>query len=135
MKLFGRKEAPDAGRGSLDDYDYNLRPKKIDVVIRAADSDPYQDEIQRTLDLGTDELFAMITRRSQQDEAVDAPMPVRIFGGGRVSGVVGIIPRGMEAPVDDTLGRLTGSANPRIPVAIVSTKKGLRVDLLIGRTR
>ncbi len=135
MKLFGRREAPDAGRGSLDDYDYNLRPKKNDVIIRAAESDPCQAEIQRTLDLGADELFAMISRRSQQDEAVDAPMPVRLFGGGRVSGVVGIVPRGMEAPVDDTLGRLLGAVNPRIPVEIVPTKNGLRVDLLIGRTR
>ncbi|MEY2848471.1 MAG: hypothetical protein RI885_1136 [Actinomycetota bacterium] len=135
MKLFGRREAPDAGRGSLADYDYDLRPKKTDVVIRAAESDPHQDEIRRTLDLDADELFAMITRRSQQDEAVDAPMPVRLFGGGRVSGVVGIVPRGMEAPVDETIGRLLGSPNPRIPVEIATTKNGLRVDLLIGRTR
>lgn len=135
MKLFGRREAPDAGRGSLDDYDYNLRPKKVSVVIRAAESDPCQEELRRILDLGVDDLFAMITRRSQQDEAVDAPMPVRIFGGGRVSGIVGIVPRGLEAPVDETLGRLVGSANPRIPAQILTAKTGLRVDLLIGRTR
>lgn len=126
----------DAGRGKLDDYDYNLRPKKNDTIIRLADCDPHQDELQSTLDLGADALFAMISRRGPEEERVDAPMPVRLFGGGRVSGIVGMVPRGLEAPVDDALVRLSESGKaPRMPVEIVSTRGGLRVDLKIGSTR
>lgn len=126
----------DAGSGSLDDYDYNLRPKKADATIRLADSDPNRDEIVRINEMGAEEIWSMISRRSQEDERTDAPMAVRLFVSGRVSGVVGYIPRGLEAPVDDALGRLLESGKPaRIPVKIVSTKKGLRVDLRIGATR
>ena len=126
----------DSGRGSLDDYDYNLRPKKASTVIRLADSRANQDELQRTLDLGASELWAMISRRGPEEERTDAPMPVRIFAGGRVSGIVGIVPRGLEAPVDDALGRLTGAGKPpRIPAQIISTRAGLRVQLDIGLTR
>lgn len=126
----------DAGRGSLADYHYNLRPKKNDTVIRVADSDPNQAEIQRALELGSEELWAMIPRRGIEEERTDAPMPVRIFQSGRVSGVVGIVPRGLEAPVDDALGRLAESGKPpRIRVSIVNTRGGLRVDLRIGETR
>lgn len=134
-RLFSRG-ADDAGRGSLADYDYNLRPKKSDTVIRLADSDPNQEELQRTLDSGAEAIWAMISRRGVEDERTDAPMPVRLFATGRVSQVVGMVPRGLEAPVDDALVRLSESGKPpRIPVDIVSTKKGLRVDLRIGATR
>ncbi len=126
----------DTGRGSLADYDYNLRPKKKDTVIRLAESVPNQDEIRKTLDSGAEEVWAMITRRGIEDERTDAPMPVRLFVSGRVSGVVGIVPRGLEAPVDDALARLGESGKPpRIPAGIAETRDGLRVDLWIGATR
>ena len=131
-----RKAPDDGGRGSLDDYDYNLRPKKSGTTIRLADSDANRDEIVRIQDMGAEEIWSMISRRSEQDERTDAPIPVRLFVSGRVSGIVGMIPRGLEAPVDDALARLLESGKPpRIPVQIVSTKKGLRVDLVIGATR
>lgn len=128
--------ADDAGRGKLEDYDYSLRPKKSDTVIRLADSDPSQDELQRTVDSGAEEIWGMISRRGIEEERTDAPMPVRLFATGRVSQVVGMVPRGLEAPVDDALVRLSESGKPpRIPAVIVSTKKGLRVDLRMGATR
>ena len=79
----------------------------------------------------------MISRRTLEDERVDAPTPVRLFAGGRVSGIVGSVPRGLEAPVDDALGRLAERGKPpRIPASIVTTRGGaLRVDLQIGETR
>ncbi len=134
-RLFS-KGADDDGRGRLEDYDYNLRPKKQDVTIRLSDSDPNQDELRRTVDAEPTEIWAMISRRSVEEERTDAPMPVRLFAGGRVSGIVGLVPRGLEAPVDDALARLAESGKaPRIPSAIVPTRGGLRLDLLIGLTR
>ncbi len=134
--LFSRKGGDEEGRGSLDDYDYNLRPRNSKVVIRLAESQNHQDELSGSVALGVADFGAMILRRSLEDERTDAPMPVRLFGGGRVSGVVGIIPRGLEAPVDEALGRLAEEIKPgRIPVTIVETKSGYRVDLLIGTTR
>lgn len=137
--LFSRvfsRGTDDAGRGDLDDYDYNLRPKNKDVVIRLAESNQNQDDLQRALTSDAEVIAAMINRRNADDERTDAPMPVRLFFEGRVSGVVGTIPRGLEAPVDDALGRLGESGKPpRIPVAVQQTKAGLRVDLLIGTTR
>jgi hypothetical protein len=129
-------KSDDVGRGTFADYHYNLRPKKDDTVIRLADCDPNQEELRRTLDTGAGEMWAMISRRSVDDERTDAPMPVRLFASGRVSGVVGIVPRGLEAPVDDALGRLAEAGRPpRIPAKIVTTRGGLRVDLGIGTTR
>jgi len=126
----------DDGRGKLGDYDYNLRPKKSDTVIRIAESNPHQRELQSTLDLGAEEYWAMISRRGLEEERTDAPMPVRIFASGRVSGIVGLVPRGLEAPVDDAIARLlTAGKPPRIPVSIVSTRGGLRADLDMGATR
>lgn len=131
-----RKTQDDTGTGSLDDYDYNLRPKKAGTTIRLADSEANHDEIVRIHEIGADEIWTMISRRSQEDERTDAPMPVRLFVSGRVSGIVGVIPRGLEAPVDDALARLSESGKPpRIPVEIVRTKRGLRVDVHIGATR
>lgn len=140
IPLFTRlltRGADDDGRGRLEDYDYSLRPKNKDVTIRLADSDAHQDELRRTLDAEPDEIWAMISRRGLEEERTDAPMPVRLFVSGRVSGVVGIVPRGLEAPVDDALVRLSGSGKPpRIPSAIVTTRGGgLRLDLLMGATR
>ncbi|MBI5161370.1 MAG: hypothetical protein HY996_08155, partial [Micrococcales bacterium] len=56
--------------------------------------------------------------------------------GRRVTGVVGNVPRGLESVYDETIRRLdaTGS-KPRIPVNVVRTRQGWRVDLLMGETR
>lgn len=134
--LLPSKGSDDDGRGKLEDYDYNLRPKKSDTVIRLAESNPHQDELRSALELGAESYWAMISRRGPEEERTDAPMPVRIFAGGRVSGIVGLVPRGLEAPVDDALARLlTSGKPPRIPVSIVQTRGGLRVDLDMGATR
>ena len=74
--------------------------------------------------------------RSQSDEAVDAKMPVRLFAGRRVSGVVGEIPRGLESAIDENLRRLDGRGDKaRIPARIDATRSGYRVVLLIGKVR
>lgn len=137
--LFSRlfsKGTDDGGRGRLEDYDYNLRPKNKDVTIRLSDSDAHRDELQRAVDGSPEEIWAMISRRGIEEERTDAAMPVRLFVSGRVSGIVGIVPRGLEAPVDDTLVRLAQAGKPpRIPCMIVNVRGVLRVDLQIGATR
>jgi len=133
-RLLPSKEK-DAGSGELDDYDYNLRPKKKGAVIRVAQSDGHQDELRTVLDLGAEEVWAMVARRGPEEERTDAPMPVRLFTGTRVSGIVGIVPRGLEAPVDTAVARLTDEGRkPRIPAAVTETRHGIRVDLLMGAT-
>ena len=77
-----------------------------------------------------------ISARSLDQERVDAPIEVRVFSGRRVSGVVGVVPRGLESVYDEAVRRLDGRGDkPRIPVAVVQTKQGWRVDLLMGRTK
>ena len=135
-RILPGRGADDEGKGGLEDYDYSLLPKKRDTVIRVARSDPHQDELARTLEVGAEELWAMIARRDAEEERTDAEMPVRLFAGGRVSGVVGIVPRGLEAPADAAIVRLTENGKPpRIPARITSTRRGLRVELLVGATR
>jgi len=49
---------------------------------------------------------------------------------------VGVVPRGLESVYDEAVRRLDGRGDkPRIPVAVVQTKQGWRVDLLMGRTK
>ena len=127
----------DRGSGSFDDYAGVLVPKKQNIVIRLADSARHQDELAA---LAADDAEALATAtpaRSQDDERVDAPIEVRIFSGRRVSGVVGVVPRGLESIYDEAVRRLDGrGSKPRIPVAVVQTKKhGYRLDLLIGKTK
>jgi hypothetical protein len=124
----------DQGRGSLDDYRFDLEPAKNDVVIRLAGCDPHQDLLQQAADAELVE--TAIARRTDEEERTDAPMPVRLFADGRILGPVGMVPRGLEAVVNETLSRLdTAGRKPRIPVEVVRTKQGLRVDLLMGETR
>jgi hypothetical protein len=53
-----------------------------------------------------------------------------------VVGPVGQVPRGLEAVVSEAITRLElAGRKTRIPVEVVRTRQGLRVDLLIGRTR
>jgi len=125
----------DRGVGSFSDYRYNLVPSNGRVTMRLADSDPHQEELISALEAGG-ELETAISRRSSAEEATDAPIAVRLFTGSRVSGIVGVVPRGLESIIDDTLGRLEDAGRkPRIPVAVVKTRNGYRVDLLLGQTR
>jgi len=125
----------DRGAGSFSDYRYNLVPSNGRVTMRLADSDPHQQELIAALEAGG-ELETAISRRSSAEEATDAPIAVRLFTGSRVSGIVGVVPRGLESIIDDTLGRLEDAGRkPRIPVSVVKTRNGYRVDLLLGQTR
>lgn len=128
----------DRGSGTLDDYTYDLDPKRKrgDTILGVADSTPYQDELARLLSLGLDGAFAIIPRRTLEDERTDAPMQVRLFVNQRPSDVVGYIPRGLEHVVDAALVRLQEAGKqPRIPVTVKQTKHGIRVDLLMHETR
>jgi len=70
------------------------------------------------------------------EERRDAPMEVRLFANSRITGVVGMVPRGFESVITETLIRLEDAGRkPRIPVQIVTTRHGLRVELLLGGTR
>ena len=124
----------DAGSGSFDDYKYDLIPKNGRVAIRHAGSDPYQSELATLI--GEGDLATAGGQRTLEDERTDAPMHVRLFTGQKVTGVVGTVPRGLESVVSETLSRLEQKGEKqRIPVAVVRTKHGLRVDLLMGATR
>ncbi len=125
----------DRGRGSLRDYAFNLVPRSRRTAIRLAGSDPCQTELERALENG-DEFETIGARRTAEEERTDAPMPIRLFAGGRVTGVVGIVPRGLEPAVEEALSRLESAGRKaRIPAVIVRTRHGLRVDLLMGLTR
>ncbi len=126
----------DRGTGSQRDYVGQLVPRTRRVRIRLAGSDPHQDEIVRIAADGTEGIETAIARRSQRDEAVDAPIEVRLFTGSRVSGPVGWVPRGLESVVDEAFGRLEEAGRkPRIPVRLVHKPGRWRVELLIGLTR
>jgi hypothetical protein len=122
----------DQGAGSLDDYAFDLTPKNSRVRIRLAGSDPHQDELRPLLGA---EVSTAGGQRTAEEERLDAPIEVRLFADRRVIGPVGTVPRGLEGPVLDALGRLDRAGKPqRIPVEILKTKQGLRVELLIGQT-
>ncbi|MDX2026037.1 hypothetical protein [Microcella sp.] len=127
----------DRGSGSFDDYVGVLVPKNRKVTIRLANSNPYQDELAALADENPEKIATATPARTIDDERVDAAIEIRIFSDRRVSGVVGMIPRGLESIYDEAVRRLDGRGQPpRIPVEIVSTKKhGYRIDLLIGRTK
>jgi hypothetical protein len=138
--LFGKKGADpefprgDQGSGSLDDYKFDLLPAKRDTVIRLAGSDPAQDLIAQARE--GEQITTAIPRRTAEDERVDAEMPVRLFVDGRIVGPVGRVPRGLEAVVNEALSRMEiAGRKARIPVEIVSTRQGLRVELQMGETR
>ncbi|NQX12955.1 hypothetical protein HQQ80_15080 [Microbacteriaceae bacterium VKM Ac-2855] len=143
MKFFARADdnplpKTDRGSGSLDDYDYELAPKKKrgDTILVIADSTPYQDELERLAGLGVSEAGAIIPRRTIEEERTDAPMPVRLFANQRPSGLVGYVPRGLENVVDAALSRLSEAGKqPRIPAEITKTKNGWRVRMLMHETR
>ena len=124
----------DRGRGSLDDYKFDLLPAKAGTTIRLAGSDPHQDLLRDLV--GVEPAETAIARRTPEEERTDAPLVVRIFVDGRIVGPVGRVPRGLESAVNEALSRLDmAGRKPRIPVQIVATKQGVRVDLLMGETR
>jgi len=126
----------DRGTGSLDGYDYNLAPRKHDHTMRLADATPHQDEIAALAEEHPELLTTATPARSLDQERVDAPIEVRLFAGRRVSGVIGVVPRGLEGVYDEAVRRLDGRGDkPRIPVSLVQTRKGWRVDLVIGASR
>ena len=141
--MFGRKRSGDEslprgdrGSGSFDDYDYNLVARNKRITITLADSDPCQDELRTIVESGELQAETAISPRTIEQERVDAGMPVRLFTGRRVSGVVGSIPRGLESVVDETLRRLDDKGEKvRIPAKIVGKPGALRVQLLMGALR
>jgi len=141
MGLFSRAphdpELPkgDRGRGSLDDYGYDLRARNRRIVLTLAASDPHQDELERVLAEGGD-VETAVSPRTIEQERVDAPIEVRVFTGRRVSAPVGRVPRGLESIVDETLRRLDDAGKkPRIPARVVRRRGALRVELLMGELR
>ena len=123
----------DAGSGSLDDYRFDLTPKNRRVRIRLAGSDAHQDALRDLV--GVEGITTAGGQRTPEEERSDAPIEVRVFVERRIVGPVGTVPRGLEGPVLDALGRLEKSGKPaRIPVEVVSTKNGIRVELLVGET-
>lgn len=126
----------DRGSGSFDDYIGVLVPKNAKVTMRLANSDPFQDELAALAGEDPELLTTATPARTLDQERVDAPIEVRIFSGRRVSGPVGFVPRGLESLYDEAVRRLDGrGAKPRIPVAVVQTKHGYRLDLLMGQTK
>jgi len=128
--------ATDQGSGSIDDYRGVLQPKNAKVTVRLAASDPCQSELKALLGENPEALATATPARTLQQEGKDEPIEVRLFSGRRVSGIVGRVPCGLEGVYDEAVRRLDDRGGPaRIPVTIVETKHGLRVDLLIGQTR
>lgn len=135
MALFGRGGG-DQGAGSFNDYDYNLVAKNTRITITLAESDAHQDELRTIVESGELEAETAISPRTIEQERVDAGMPVRLFTGRRVSGVVGSIPRGLESVIDETLRRLDDKGEKaRIPARITGKPGALRVQLLMGALR
>ena len=126
----------DRGKGSLSDYRGVLEPANARVTIRLAGSNLFQAELAAILAMGGENLETATTRRTLDQERVDAPIEMRLFTGARVSGPVGWVPRGLESVIDETLARLdVRGKKQRIPVAIVKKGGQWRVDLLVGQTR
>lgn len=126
----------DAGAGSFGQYAYDLAPKNKRVTLQLAGSDQFQDEIARVRGIGSGEFELFFAKRTLEEERTDAPLPGRFFAESRMSGIVGFVPRGLEPVVLQALARLEmASRSTRIPAEIVATRHGLRVVVLIGKTR
>ncbi len=126
----------DVGKGSFNNYKYGLAPNNARVRLRLAGSNPFQAQLKELVEGGAGPFETAISRRSQQQDAEDAPIEVRLFTGSRVSGPVGFVPRGLESVVDEALSRLDiKGRKQRIPVEIVRKGGLYRVELLMGQTR
>jgi hypothetical protein len=139
--LFAPKADPsgfdknDVGSGNFNQYAFDLRPTSRHVTMTLAGSNPHQTELERVRSTSGTELEAFIPKRTIEQERTDAPVEVRFFVSSRMSGPVGMVPRGLEAVVFECLSRIEGKGSGRIPAQIVSTRHGLRVKLLTGSTR
>jgi hypothetical protein len=123
----------DAGSGDLKDYKYDFIPNSARVVIQLAESDPHQDLLAQ---LGEGEVQVFVGRRTIEEERTDAPIAVRLFVDSRMTGVVGMVPRGLEPAVIEAVNRLESAGkSTRLPGVIVSTRNGLRVTILMGTLR
>lgn len=124
----------DRGFGSFDDYVYDLAPRSKRTTMVLAGSNPYQDELRQLAEQTGDEpMETAISPRSLEAEGKDAPIEVRLFTGRRVSGPVGMVPRGLESVIDENLRRLDDRGlKARIPVRIEKRREGYRVVLLMG---
>jgi hypothetical protein len=101
-----------------------------------ADSSAHQDELAAVLESGDTAVETAMPARSIEQERVDAEIEVRLFTGRRVSGVVGIVPRGLESVVDENVRRLDDRGDkPRIPARITGSPGSYRVELLMGAIR
>jgi hypothetical protein len=126
----------DRGKGGFGQYRGQLVPSNARVRLRLAGSNGYQDALRDIVESGATPLETAISRRSQQQEGVDAPIEVRLFTGSRVSPPVGWVPRGLESLVDEALSRLdTSGRKQRIPARIISKGGLYRVELLMGQTK
>lgn len=126
----------DRGQGGLNDYQYGLLARNHRIRMTLAGSDACQDELAAVLEQGADEILTAVSPRTREQEKVDAPIVVRLFTGRRVSGPVGMVPRGLESVIDENLRRLDDAfGSPRIPVEIVRKRGRLRVQLLMGAVR
>ena len=133
MPAFDRN---DLGKGSLNQFRGVLVPVNSRIRIRLAGSNQFQQELKDIVETGETPLTTATARRTQQQEGADTDIEVRLFTGSRVSGPVGLVPRGLESVVDEALSRLDISGqNQRIPVEIVRKRGLFRVELLIGQTR
>jgi len=125
----------DVGKGSFAQYKYGLVPNNARARLRLAGSNPHQAALKEMFENGA-RLETAISRRSQQQDAEDAPIEVRLFTGNRVSGPVGYVPRGLEAIVDEALSRLDiAGRKQRIPAEVIRKSGLYRVELLMGETR
>jgi len=126
----------DLGKGSFSHYRFALVPNNARVRLRLAGSNPHQQLLKEIAQGDANPLETAISRRTQQQDAEDAPIEVRLFTGSRVSGPVGWVPRGLESIVDEALSRLDiAGRKQRIPVEVVRKGGLYRVELLMGQTR
>ena len=133
MPAFDRN---DLGKGSLNQFRGVLVPVNSRIRIRLAGSNQFQQELKDIVETGETPLTTATARRTQQQEGADTEIEVRLFTGSRVSGPVGLVPRGLESVMDEALSRLDISGqNQRIPVEVVRKRGLFRVELLIGQTR
>jgi hypothetical protein len=123
----------DDGKGKLGQYRYDLIPANARVTMTLAGSNPFQDELAKFATSG--ELQAFVATRTVEEERTDAPVAVRVFADSRMSGIVGYVPRGLEAVVFEALARLEKIGKNRIPGTVERTRAGLRFVLLMGKTR
>jgi len=126
----------DRGKGSLNDYRYDMVAKNGRVRMVLEDSDPYQDELRTIVETSGSRAETAVSPRTREDEAVDAPIEMRLFTGRRVSGPVGRIPRGLESVFEENLRLLDDRTGVnRMPVEIVRKAGSYRVAILLGEVR